>query len=265
MSLAPFVRRADPDRFLCSLFAAPGQREALWALVALNHELARAREAAREPTLALIRLQWWREAIEAAAEGRPPRRHEVAGPLAAMIASGRLEAGALLQLVEAREAEVAPIPTEAAFGAYLRGTGGGLALAAARLLGAPPEALPRVQELGSWVALAGVLRNLPAHAAQGRCLLPEEALAGAGLDAARVVQAPGLAAGLVAAMAEEGLARIEAAIAGLELPRGAVAAVLPAVLARRDFGRLARGGVVPQPRGVIDRLAVMRAGWRGRV
>jgi 15-cis-phytoene synthase len=265
VSLAPFVRRADPDRFLCSLFAPAPHREALWALIALNHELARAREAAREPMLALIRLQWWREAIEEAAAGKPPRRHEVAEPLAQAIAEGALDPADLLGLVDAREAEAAPIPTQAAFGAYLRGTGGGLALAAARLLGAPPAALPRVQEAGAWAGLAGVLRNLAAHAAQGRCLLPEDALAEAGLEPERVVREPGAAMGLVAAMAEEGAARLAAAVAALDLPRGAVAAVLPAVLARRDFTRLARGAPAPAARGLGDRLAVVRAGWRGRV
>ncbi len=42
-SLAGFVRRYDPDRFLTALFAPPEKREALLALYAFNHELARAR------------------------------------------------------------------------------------------------------------------------------------------------------------------------------------------------------------------------------
>ncbi len=81
-SLAEFVRRHDPDRFLCSLFAPRERRDALFALVAFNPELARAREAARNPMVALMRLQWWRDAVEEAAARKPPRRHEVAEPLA---------------------------------------------------------------------------------------------------------------------------------------------------------------------------------------
>jgi phytoene synthase len=50
-----------------------------------------------------------------------------------------------------------------------------------------------------------------------------------------------------------------------DVPRGAVAAALPAVLAARDLRRLAAGREVPAPRGVADRLAVMGAGLRGRV
>ena len=72
--LVVFVRRHDPDRFLSALFAPPEKRPALLALYAFNHELARAREAAREPALALIRLHWWREVVQGA-----PRQHEEIG------------------------------------------------------------------------------------------------------------------------------------------------------------------------------------------
>jgi phytoene synthase len=46
------------------------------------------------------------------------------------------------------------------------------------------------------------------------------------------------------------------------LPREAIAAALPLVLARRDLARLARGR--PVHRGLLDRLAVMRAGVLAR-
>ena len=48
-------------------------------------------------------------------------------------------------------------------------------------------------------------------------------------------------------------------------PPGLMAAALPVVLAARDLRRLAAGKVVPAPRGVADRVAVIWAGWRGRV
>src|SRR5437764_9607536 len=66
------VRTADRDRFLTSLFAAEPGRRGLLALLALDHELARTRTVTREPMLARIRLEWWREAVvEAAGEGKP--------------------------------------------------------------------------------------------------------------------------------------------------------------------------------------------------
>ena len=42
------VRKHDPDRFLLSLFMKPDRREALWALYAFNHEIARTREVVTE-------------------------------------------------------------------------------------------------------------------------------------------------------------------------------------------------------------------------
>src|SRR5690349_13344758 len=101
MSLAAFVQRHDPDRFLTALFAPAERRDALFTLYAFNHELARAREVVSEAPLALIRLQWWREVVEGA-----DRRHEVAEPLRAALAAGALRAADLLAMIDAREAEV---------------------------------------------------------------------------------------------------------------------------------------------------------------
>jgi phytoene synthase len=266
--LAGFVRAHDPDRFLCALFAPPAVRPALFALIACNHELARAREAASNPLAALIRLQWWRDAVAEAASGQPPRRHEVAAPLHAAITAGLLDAASLTALIDAREAETAEdgIPTAAALAAHLRGTAGGLAVAAGRLLGAEGAALQLLQALGTSYGLAGVLRSVAAHAAQGRCLLPRDALAAGGISPEAVIARPDLAAPLVAALAREGADRLRADLteAGI-LPRSAIAAALPAVLAERDLRKLAAGRSVPAPRGLGDRLAVMLRGLRGRL
>ena len=67
--LAALVRRHDRDRFQTALFAPAARREALFALYAFNYEIARVRESVREPMLGQIRLQWWREAIDAAFAG----------------------------------------------------------------------------------------------------------------------------------------------------------------------------------------------------
>ncbi|PWS36265.1 hypothetical protein DFH01_13870 [Falsiroseomonas bella] len=265
--LAGFVRAHDPDRFLCTLFAPAAARPALFALTAFNHELARAREAASNPIAAQIRLQWWRDAVEEAAAGRPARRHEVATPLATAIGAGLLDPAALLAMIEAREAETEEdgLETEQDFVAWLRGTSGGWSAAAGRALGADPEAAEVLRALGAAYGLAGVLRSVPAHAARGRCLLPRDRLAATGLSAESVVATPHAptVGALAAEMAAEGLEALRGA--RRDIPRGAVAAALPAVLAARDLMRLAAGREVPAPRGIGDRLAVTLAGLRGRV
>ena len=265
--IAGFARAHDPDRFLCALFAPAERREAFFALIGFNHELARAREAARTPLIALMRLQWWRDAVADAVAGKPPRRHEVAGPLQAAIAAGLLDAEALSAMADAREAEAEEegMPTEAAFQAYLRGTAGGFAVAAGRLLGVAGPALAELQAAGAAYGLAGVLRSVPALAGQGRSLLPGDVLATHGLTPEAAIASPGSAAvrAVVAALAQAGLGQAAGVRPGV--PRGAIAAALPLVLARRDLRRQARGRAVPAVRGLADRLAVIGAGLTGRV
>jgi phytoene synthase len=249
--VAAIVRRHDPDRFLTALFAPPERRETLMTLYAFNHELARAREAASQPMLALIRLTWWREVVEGA--NRP---HEIATPLREALDRGELDRTELLRLIDAREAEAeTSIPTLEAWRAYLLGSAGGLMVAAARLLGAPePEAL---RPLGAAYGAAGVLRSVAVLARQGRCLLPEDELAARGLSPEAVIAAPhGTAVRAVKLeLVREGNALLDRS-RGLRLPRRSLAAALPAALAKRDLAHIE---AAPTYRGLGDRLAVLVA------
>jgi phytoene synthase len=252
------VRRHDPDRFLTALFAPIERRETLMVLYAFNHELARAREAVREPMMALIRLQWWREVVEGAR-----RRHEVAEPLAAALAEGRLLQSDLAALVDGREAEAEPsIPTFAAWQDYVRGTAGALARAAGRALGAEGAMLERIAMLGAAYGVAGQIRNVAAVARQGRCLLPLDLLGANGLTAEAVIARPDDArlGPVLDALSSWGHALLREA--GGPVPRSLIAAALPAVLARRD---LRRPGIGLSGRGIGDRLAVLAAFLAGRV
>jgi len=256
-AVTALVRRHDPDRFLTALFAPPERRDALLTLYALNHELARAREVVSEPPLALIRLQWWREVVEGAL-----RPHEVASPLSAALEAGWLNRPDLLALIDAREVEAEPvIETLDAWRAYVLAGAGGLAVAAGRLLGAPePEAL---RSFGAAYGVSGILRSVTALAAQGRCLLPADVLACHGLSPEAAITAPASVGvrDTCLVLMEEG----HHLIAGghrARVPRRAIAAALPAVLARRD---LARWPAMTSPRGLGDRLAVLCAAGLGRV
>ncbi|HSI01398.1 MAG TPA: squalene/phytoene synthase family protein [Reyranella sp.] len=100
------VRRADRDRFLAALFAPEPQRRGLMALLALDHELARTGSVTREPMLARIRLQWWRDAVaEAAGEGKP-RSQPVVESLSETIRARGLPVRRFIDLIDAREEEV---------------------------------------------------------------------------------------------------------------------------------------------------------------
>lgn len=252
--VAELVRRNDPDRFFTGLFAPAEARETLFTLYAFNAELARARDVAREPVVALMRLQWWREVVEGAR-----RAHEVAGPLRSALDRGELQASDLSEMISAREVETEPeIATTGEWLDYLRGTAGALAVAAARLLGdAEPE---RLKDPGTAYGVAGALRNIPFQAVRQRCLLPVDCLAQHGLAPADVVadpKGPTLAA-VTRDLAEVGQQLLRQPP---KLPRQSLAAGLPAVLARRDLARLP----APAERGTADRIAVLAAWLTGRL
>jgi phytoene synthase len=256
-AIASLVRRHDPDRFLTALFAPPGQRDVLLILYAFNHELARAREVASEAPLALIRLQWWREVVEGEA-----KRHEVATPLSEAIAAGALAPAYLLPLIEARETEAyADFATLADWRAWLLAGAGGLAVAAAAALGAAEPELLR--PFGAAYGVAGLSRSAGVMAAQGTCLLPADLLARHGLSPEAFIHDPGSAPARAAQsdVVREGQ-KFLADAAQRPPPRAAVAAALPAVLARRD---LARWPSVAMPRRLGDRLAAVFAGLSGRI
>ncbi len=231
-AMGVLVRRADPDRFLCTLFAPPERRDTLFALYAFNHELARAWEVASHPTLALIRLQWWREVLEGA-----PRRHEVATPLMAEVAAGRLAVADLVGLVDGRERIAEGLSRLEDWTAYLEVTAGALARTASRTLGGDVAVLYRFAALGSAYGAAGTLWSAGLWGGQlTACPPPEMRLA----------------------LAQWAWDRLGAPA---PLERATVAAGLVGVLARRDLRRPGRTPV----RGLSDRLAVTAAALRGRV
>ncbi len=278
-------RRHDFERYLATLFAPRRRRPSLWILLAFNAEIARVRESVSEPDIGRIRLQWWRETLEAAAPepagetagetavGGPVRQHEVAAPLTAALRAGALDPALLHDLVDGRERDLddAPMADGAALLDYAGQTGGALGEAMALAAAAGPadaEAREAARALGTGWALAGILRAAGFHATQGRQLLPQSALiAGGGgprdLLERRATAGVRAAAGAVAAMARESLA----ASGRTGGPADRLLVLKPVALAWLD--RLERAGF--DPFAVPDRLApahtlalMLAARWKTR-
>lgn len=100
------VRDADRDRFLGALFAPEPQRGGLLALLAFDHELARTRSVTKEPMLARIRLEWWREAMGEASGTGKPRAQPIVEVLGETIRRHGLTLDSLVELIDAREEEI---------------------------------------------------------------------------------------------------------------------------------------------------------------
>ncbi|MCI5060527.1 MAG: squalene/phytoene synthase family protein [Alphaproteobacteria bacterium] len=99
------VRQQDPDFFLLSLFAPRKYRKALWALFAFHYEIAKTRDVVSESQIGLIRLQWWREAIEEIYAGDQPRHHAALIDLAEAIKTHDLQQSCFEEMIVAREVD----------------------------------------------------------------------------------------------------------------------------------------------------------------
>jgi NADH dehydrogenase [ubiquinone] 1 alpha subcomplex assembly factor 6 len=250
-AVAAILRSGDRDRYQTALFAPAAEREALFALYAFNCEIARVRESVSEPTLGRIRLEWWREAIADAYAAAPPRRHPVVEALTAAIRTHRLSRVNFARMIDAREADLGDEPPSdlAALEDYAEATSSRLVLLALELLGVDDRAArTAARHTGIAYALQGLLRAMPLLLPAGRRIMPAEIARRHGLDpddwpAWRGSQALRAAAAEIVAAA---VAHLRAAGALRDaVPRAAVAALLPAVVARQGLKRLDRAGCDP--------------------
>lgn len=176
ISLALDLRRDDPDRYLVSLFAPGAQARAdLWALFSFYNEIARTPEVTHDPALGRMRLQWWREALQAefAGERAAYGSHPVMPLLRAAALRHGLVQDELMALIDARAydyGETRPQNLDE-FADYACASSVPLWTAALRICGENP-ALHPVYAVALNYALVGLLRAAPFSAARGFCVLP---------------------------------------------------------------------------------------------
>ncbi|HLI22305.1 MAG TPA: phytoene/squalene synthase family protein [Stellaceae bacterium] len=274
--LAATLRRHDRDRYQLALFAPRERRDALFALYAFNYELARIRESVREPMMGLMRLQWWRDALDEIYAGAKPRRHEVVEPLAAAVAAFRPARAHFTALLDARARDMDEMPPESLgdLERYAAGSSGSLNQLVLDLLGVgDTNARAAAQAVGIAYALSGLLVAAPFHAHARRLYLPQELLARENVDLERSLFAlkPSRELAAVAqTVARRAQTRLdEARRHRAILPRTALPALLPGVLAAQRLKRLARAGfdVMDRRLAAADTLQSLRLTWatlRGR-
>lgn len=156
---------SDPERALALAYAPRERRAALRALFALDEQFAHLVAAAREPQLALIRLAWWREALEALDRAPPP-----AQPLLQAIARDVLPLGVTGATLSEPEAGWSALVGEeegdpVAIGRHARLRGGALFAAAAAINGHEHEDLGSAGALWASVERARASRGEPERAA----------------------------------------------------------------------------------------------------
>ena len=100
------VRRADRDRFLGALFAPEPARAICWLFWRSITSWRAPARVTREPMLARIRLEWWREAVAEAAGSGKPRAQPLVESLSETVRRRGLAPERLLALIDAREEEI---------------------------------------------------------------------------------------------------------------------------------------------------------------
>jgi len=267
-ALEASLHKSDEDRYHATLFAPAEKRRALFALYAFHHEIARVAETVREPMMHAIRLQWWREAVEGARQGKP-RQHQTVTALAELFAAHDLPPELFEAMIDAREDDMTDHVFEnlAALETYADATAGNLMRLAARILGEPQDDLAR--EAGIAEALAGILRAIPFHAARGKVYLPRDLLAAAGTSREEILQThSGKNLGrVIARIADAARAHLLDA-RRLAKPGKALPAFLPAAPSWLYLKRVTAPGFdtfkTPVDIPLYRRqFAMLRASWRG--
>jgi NADH dehydrogenase [ubiquinone] 1 alpha subcomplex assembly factor 6 len=239
------VREHDPDRYLATLFAPPAAREALFALYAFDHEIAKVRHVVREPMAGLVRFQWWRDALDGIDAGQPPAQPVVAALRAHWAAFAPLRPR-LDAAIDGREVELSAAPPAdlAALERRLEAGCGEITLAAVDLLGpsgAPAHAAAR--HLGLALGLIRLVQAVPADLDRERLRLPSALLERHEINPEASGQArDGRAlAPAVAELAARARAHLrDARRYRRDVPKQALAALLHATLLDHYLERLAR-------------------------
>jgi len=268
-AIRKIARDGDPDRYAATLFAPRRAREALLALYAFNVELARACEQVKEPQLGEIRLQWWRDALDAGLAGEPAQ-HTVIEAVARAAEEHGLSADALSGLIDARSFDVSTkiMPDEASLDAYLDRTAGALFRLAATIASedgpADKETIDRASRAaGLAYGLTGLMRSAPVHAGLGRVDIPADALVRRGTSPGRVLigeTSEGLLDELKALRARASQALHEALPEIGKLPPSTRSAFLPLALVAPYLVALARADPLHEVAGINPLYRLWRLG-----
>ncbi|WP_061932649.1 phytoene/squalene synthase family protein [Aureimonas sp. AU22] len=241
---ARIVQAGDPDRAVSVGFAPEDRRNGLWALYAFASETAAIRDHVTQPLPGEIRLQWWRDRleaadtdVEAAGQGAP-----VATALIDTVRCYALPVDAFDRYLAARIFDLYsdPMGDRPEFEAYAGETQSTVVMLAAMILdrNEAPKAADAAGHAGVAACAASVVRDAARHRARHQVFVPADLLTATGIDASGwlVGGAPTepVRQGLIA-YAREHLQKAEAAVG--KLPAAIRPALLPALFAARSIDR----------------------------
>lgn len=178
------LKQYDYDRYLCSLFADAENQKKLITLYSFNLEISKIYDVVSEPMLGMIRLQWWREAIDEIYSDKKPRDHEIVQDLEDLIKTNSLSKDLFLQIINAREQDFEDPPKNMkALEQYAKGTSSTLLFIALELFENEDDDIKKVVEhIGIAWAITGILRSAYLNMPKGKFLFPADLMKKAGIS-----------------------------------------------------------------------------------
>ncbi|MBT6108715.1 MAG: squalene/phytoene synthase family protein [Rhodospirillales bacterium] len=252
---AEHVYSFDKDRYLVTMAAPSVARHKLMTLYAFNVEVAQICDNVSESILGDIRFQWWRDQI-ASAYAQGPRSSGIAGALYDTIQTSNIRQSLFERLLDSRQRDLdkSPPQTREELITYCEGTSSTLVQLSMELLDPKYSMSQSAGEGGSELAhhtgiawaLCGLIRAMPHHTAHGRCYIPAQMLADAGVGWEYLHHDTDAVIPLMetlATTAEQHLA--SARQLARDLPTSAVASILVIPLASHYLSVLRKAGFNP--------------------
>lgn len=171
-----FVRKHDYESFLVSHFYPKAAQDGYFAIKAFSVELATVQDNVSNAMIGQMRMVFWRDALKAIADGRPPK-HPIVLALYEASQRANLPAYHLRRMIDARDAEL-HTPSHLTIDSvtsHAESTSSTVLYLLLSLLSVGSSALSHAaSHLGAAQTISTLLRALPYHAKKGEMIIPAE-------------------------------------------------------------------------------------------
>uniref|UniRef100_A0A224Z2V6 15-cis-phytoene synthase n=1 Tax=Rhipicephalus zambeziensis TaxID=60191 RepID=A0A224Z2V6_9ACAR len=173
------VKQYDYENYLCSLLLPAGLRRSAFAIRAFNVELAQIRDVVSRADIGVMRIHFWKDAVERVYKGNPPE-HPVAQELSVMVQSKQLSRHWMSRMIESRESILGDKPhsTINELEEYAEKSVSSSLYLILQAMGVQNVACDHVaSHVGKLQGLTNLIRGVPFNAAKGRVYLPSDLMA----------------------------------------------------------------------------------------
>ena len=183
------IAKSASSFYYSFLFLEPTRRQAIMALYAYCREVDDVVDECVEPTIARIKLAWWRTELAALYQGRPS--HPVSRALATALRHFKLPEERLLEIIDGMEMDLDHnrYADFDALNLYCYRVAGVVGLLAAEIFGYQDKrTLDYALDLGLAFQMTNIIRDVGEDARRGRIYLPEDDLRRFGVPVADILE-----------------------------------------------------------------------------